>query len=1005
MAEGQNNTTQSKTELFSKGMTKDLDNLMHPESSWTHARNAVNNSQRGEIGVIGNEPSNRNCITAPYTIIGFIHLFADKWIVFSTDNANSEIGLFDEDSCRYRVIVNDPCLELSTYNLITGQSKENFDCTWQIYWQDNLNPDRTLNIGDPNSWLENYVSNNYYDNNQLWPGVAWKENCGTVNSCLICTPTNELDCDKIRLARLISYPCIELSQGPTSGSLLNGSYQVAISYTVNQQKVTDYFVGSETQPLFQHEDAASSLEIKFSNLDDVTFDEFELVVIKTINMQTVAKQVGFYSTKTTVVNIDILSEELISVPIELLNLNTPVFDRSAGIFRVNDYLIRTAPTTKFNFNYQPLANLIQTGWVSVQYPEKYYKDHGNNVGYMRDEVYAFFIRWVYDTGDVSPSFHIPGRLSVSTDFQPDSSDDSKVDTENGIPNEAWRGLDTSTFSTSSGTLEDGGKIIARGRMSYWQSSEKYPDDKSEIWNSSAHSWTNVSSTDYDLCGKFIRHHKMPSTEKSKHFSKVGDDLFINILGVEFSNIKPPRDNNGNLIPNITGYEILRANREGNKTILAKGIINNMGLYEIKGPNNIKENKIGLYQNYPYNDVTPDPFLTSYDILTEPYKDGKADDELFSTFAQTHFTFHSPDTTFKKPFLSASELRCYNIYEGSVNGSFLPVENHPQHKFITDITFVSSLILGVGTAIATMRAKIKVKYEGGTLDYSGLNAAGIAGQVLLSGTWNAATLAYYETVNAPLTFLASLLPGGSTTLEVAQATYGTATALASAGGVTALKLEYEDTNYTSLPSILRDVMGIPIFVQYTSQFTEEYLTLIRNLCKYDQFAYRIQSHGLYDKVKQDSPVGFRRRQLDNARYLSDNIQDVDNQHRVNNLFRNKTVYLNTKYSLGTLVGEKTRYTQLELGLTNKKDKNFENKITLTTYAALKLRLVNQYGQLQSLKQIKITNCVIDKNTSKTPVLFGGDVYINRYTEKNTFFYFIIGYLNNLMVLNMIIEILQ
>ena len=30
---------------------------------------------------------------------------------------------------------------------------------------------------------------------------------------------------------------------------------------------------------------------------------------------------------------------------------------------------------------------------------------------MRDEVYAFFIRWVYDTGDKSASYHIPGRVS------------------------------------------------------------------------------------------------------------------------------------------------------------------------------------------------------------------------------------------------------------------------------------------------------------------------------------------------------------------------------------------------------------------------------------------------------------------------------------------------------------------------------------------------------------------------------------------------------------------
>ena len=33
-------------------------------------------------------------------------------------------------------------------------------------------------------------------------------------------------------------------------------------------------------------------------------------------------------------------------------------------------------------------------------------------------------------------------------------------------------------------------IIARGKMGYWESTEKYPDKKPEIWNSSSHTWSN-----------------------------------------------------------------------------------------------------------------------------------------------------------------------------------------------------------------------------------------------------------------------------------------------------------------------------------------------------------------------------------------------------------------------------------------------------------------------------------------------------------------------------------
>ena len=35
------------------------------------------------------------------------------------------------------------------------------------------------------------------------------------------------------------------------------------------------------------------------------------------------------------------------------------------MFVVNDYLIRSQPTEQFDFNYQPLANNIQTYWTST----------------------------------------------------------------------------------------------------------------------------------------------------------------------------------------------------------------------------------------------------------------------------------------------------------------------------------------------------------------------------------------------------------------------------------------------------------------------------------------------------------------------------------------------------------------------------------------------------------------------------------------------------------------
>jgi hypothetical protein len=75
-------------------------------------------------------------------------------------------------------------------------------------------------------------------------------------------------------------------------------------------------------------------------------------------------------------------------------------------------------------------------------------------------------------------------------------------------------------------------------------------------------------------------------------------------------------------------------------------------------------------------------------------------------------------------------------------------------------------------------------------------------------------------------------------------------------------------------------------------------------------------------------------------------------------------------------------------------NPQKPFTRTTsayYASLKIKMSNQYGQLDGVVQIPVSSCTYPTNTAPkvlftSPVLFGGDVYINRYTEKNMFPFF-------------------
>ena len=390
MAEQNNNpnTSSVNTNSFIKGMNKDIAQAMEPKESWWHARNATNNSTDGDLGVIGNEPSNLQCGIIPYTIIGAIHRYGDQWVVYSTDDVNSEIGKFDDSQCKYEVIVNDPCLNFNRKYLITGAAKENFDCTWQVYWDDGNNPSRSLNIDDV-PWIQTVTS-------------------ALGDACITYADTKSLNCEKIRLAPLLDTPCISLTRSIDGGMLQNGAYQAFVAYVENEQKVTDYIGISNIQTLWSHSGTGGSLNVRLSNLDK-DYDYYELVLLIRNQGQIYAKRIGLYSTQQQDINVDYIDDTLVAVSLKTIPQRSPAYEKSNAMYVVNDWLIRQGPVSQFDFNYQPIANDIKVNWVANQIDANYYHLGGNKMGFLRDEQYAFFIRWIYNTGERSSSYHIPGR--------------------------------------------------------------------------------------------------------------------------------------------------------------------------------------------------------------------------------------------------------------------------------------------------------------------------------------------------------------------------------------------------------------------------------------------------------------------------------------------------------------------------------------------------------------------------------------------------------------------
>jgi hypothetical protein len=1024
-------TSSNETRRFDKDLNKNVSDFHLAENEWVHARNAINNSKTGDLGKLGNEPANKWCIQAPYTIMGFIHLEHDKWVICSTDEINSEIGYFQESTCTYATIVNDPCLNFSTKNLITGVSRELFDCNYAIYFADQgRNPDRYLKIGDIR----------YAPFPQPWPGIPYiTEDVDPTAECFDEQPLApyRLICDSTRLETLMRPICLHVSKSASGGELLNGSYFATAAYSIDGQIVTDYFTPSNIQPLFDHSGIGGSLEISVEGIDNYHFDQFELVIISIINQQTVARRLGFYSTNQRNITIDILDQSLVSIPLGNIPVKNVIYDRSDAMYKVNDYLLRVGPTSRFDINYQPLANQIVAKWQSIEYPETYYKDGGNKTGYMRDEVYPFFIRWVYNTGDRTASFHIPGRppftdidhinglpLSGSPHTDKDVNiavGDDNIDEGLGITSpQLWQQYNTaqSIPPAPNTVLCDGGVVIAQGYMGYWESSEIYPDKKPEIWNASYHSWSQLTSFpysntmnglgDYDLCGKFIRHHRFPDNAlipEVSHFrpnkTNASDTEFIRIMGVAFENIRPPVDNDGVLIPGIIGYEILRGSRKGNKSVIAKGIINNMVTFPIEGQNN----KIGLFQNYPYNDLQGDRFLsrTKTRWSGTSFKDYKPyeSSQYFTNDAENKsnlFSFHSPETNFSNPYLAASELKVYMDLFGIATMKYQYPAKHPRHIFIKDIALIMAIIGGTGLGVLATKGRRVKNMKGAKSANSSWFVAGFTNGTQPgpgAAVWLAANGIYSAGLTAslvvngiaPVAFLEAIAGANtssdSTNLTLTTTGIGTQAA-AVAGGGEAGYIDYEQefgqNDYTPVTlNVLSTVMtGLPTFIYYLSQGADEIVRTITNFAKPQQHALQAISHCLYNDYGNTTyslprSLGETRRLIGNQAYIDNQIHDFGNTYKVNNLYRGRYVLLELGYSPGQtgvensmlappVIQDLTRYNTRLADLTSLSSNIYKNpevsftKQSSTYYVALKQKLRNQYGQLESIVQIP-TGCMI------------------------------------------------
>jgi hypothetical protein len=598
----------------SSGLNMDQSVNQIPKGSLTYALNANMENFDANSTSYQNEPGNEFCLQFPtdYILIGS-HFIQEKskHIFFITNplTNDSQIGYMDNNDCIYRIFISAPCLNFNVKYPINKIVHKITNCTTEIYWTDGLNPRRYLDL---NPDTIPYILSSFSDE------------CDLVF-------TDEVDCNQLKLQPNFNIPNIDVFDVVSGGNLTAGTIQFAIQYADSAgNPYTSYYSVTNPCPIADIQlttlnfdyNVGKSVILEISNLDSTgQFQYYNMAVIKTVNAISSVELIGTYFINNPVERLTYTGQNVTNIRLTIADIfeKQPYYDIANDLTSVQDILVWSDLTTISKVNYQSIANQIDLQWETWRIPAtENYSDELNATnlrGYLRDEVYAFEIVFLLTNGRQTEGFHIPGRQKNSSEAYPDvptTNDDfignpesyDSTDTIGYSP--YWKIYNTGyVIGTSGGynSKESYKGPYKYGGFAYWESEDLYPCVE-EIWG--------------ELAGQKIRHHKFPDVLVSPIFE---EDQFSGLSSMQMGpraifpmGVKIDVGQIANIINysslsteqknDIVGFKIVRGDRGTNKSIIGKGILRNVGEYK-------REEQSFYFPNYPYNDLTDDPFLTDF----------------------------------------------------------------------------------------------------------------------------------------------------------------------------------------------------------------------------------------------------------------------------------------------------------------------------------------------------------------------------------------------------------
>lgn len=458
---------QSKSiSAIKSGMNKDSHISQVPNTAYVFALNANTNTETEHTNIT-NEPSNNLAVTFPsgYKVIGFKEdLLQERTYYFLTNptTKKSSIGYVSniiEDTFNQDDELT--CIDCTEYNQLSEALENtvqiassqyvklldddchsigegfNFDINFPIkkieikqeklgtylYWNDNRNPPRWLNISDTSYLFVQEVPCN----------TDITTNCILIDKLLIFPKHNKLQ--------------IQAEELQIGGNLKLGTYEFYAAYCdLLGNEMTQYSTPTNPISIFDENNNILSqteldvftnfaIKIKVKNLNTEYFKYYKVVCIERNNVDNTQSAFieGIHPTTDDTIlythsgssSDDFITRGNVSIKRRIdfnkLNLIKPYYDKAETTMVSGKRLWHKGLTKKEEINLQPVVNLfgaVALEWQTVIAKEDLYKSaiaNSKYKGYMRDEVQPFGIRFYFKDGDYSAVFPIIGRPLMDGD--------------------------------------------------------------------------------------------------------------------------------------------------------------------------------------------------------------------------------------------------------------------------------------------------------------------------------------------------------------------------------------------------------------------------------------------------------------------------------------------------------------------------------------------------------------------------------------------------------------